>query len=117
MSELSKGLFFLGTPDGNGLRDALVQPAEMEGYHFESEVMVKEMLAELDKTAGALPLLQFTAFKLWEKRDAARKILTRQSYIELGGVGGALATHADQTVQKLPPEARATWLASCSCNW
>ena len=35
MAELSRGLFFLNAPIKDGLREALVQPAEMAGYHFE----------------------------------------------------------------------------------
>lgn len=107
MAELSRGLFFLGSPGPEGLRAALVQPAEMVGYRFEDEAMVDEMVAHLRSTPGALPLLQFTAYQLWEKRDARHKILTRQSYEELGGISGALATHADQVLQKQSPEARA----------
>lgn len=106
MSEISRGLFFLGTPDSEGLREALVQPAEMVGYRFEDQAMVDEMVAHLQSTPGALPLLQFTAYQLWEKRDAGKKLLTRHSYEELGGIAGALATHADQVVQKQSPEAR-----------
>jgi len=83
-----------------------VQPAEMVGYHFESEEMVSEMVEHLQSTPGALPLLQFTAFQLWQKRDAARKTLTKQSYDALGGIAGALATHADQVVQKQTPDAQ-----------
>jgi len=107
MSEISRGLFFLGTPGPESLREALVQPAEMVGYRFETQDMVDEMVAHLQSTSGALPLLQFTAQQLWEKRDAARKLLTRKSYEELGGISGALATHADRVVQKQGPEARA----------
>ncbi|HSC86895.1 MAG TPA: protein kinase [Polyangiaceae bacterium] len=106
MSEISRGLFFLGTPGREPLRQALVQPAEMVGYRFESEQIVEEMVSKLESTPGALPLLQFTAFQLWERRDAGRKLLTRQSYEAIGGVSGALATHADQVLAKQSPEAR-----------
>ncbi|MEO1174182.1 MAG: serine/threonine-protein kinase, partial [Myxococcota bacterium] len=61
MEELSRGLFFLGSPDRDGLREALVSPAEMAGFRFESEAMVDDMLEHLKATQGALPLLQFTA--------------------------------------------------------
>ena len=61
----------------------------------------------LAATPGALPLLQFAAAKLWEARDPTRKLLTEQSYTALGGIAGALASHADRVIAELTPEARA----------
>jgi len=107
MSEISRGLFFLGAPDQAGLREALVSPAEMVDYRFESEAMVQEMLSYLATTPGALPLLQFTAAQLWERKDAKKKLLTVESYRALGGIAGALASHADRVIEKLTPDGRA----------
>jgi serine/threonine protein kinase len=101
MAELAKGLFFLTAPANDGLRDALVQPAEMAGYHFEGPEIVDDMLAHLHATQGALPLLQFAASKLWDSRDPARKMLTKSSYQAIGGIAGALASHADHVVQEM----------------
>src|SRR5205814_1459088 len=98
-SELSQGLFFLGPPNRDGLRDAIMQPAELAGYRFEVPAIVEDMLDRLETTPGALPLLQFAASKLWETRDPSRKLLTDASYRAMGGVAGALATHADNVVQ------------------
>src|SRR5690606_8853821 len=56
---------------------------------------------------GALPLLQFAASKLWETRDVARKMLTHASYAQMGGVAGALASHADRVVHDLGPQKQA----------
>jgi serine/threonine protein kinase len=106
MAELGQGLFFLTTPGREGLRDALVQPAEMAGYRFETPEMVEGMLQHLAETPGALPLLQFAATQLWEQRDPARKLLTQQSYDALGGIAGALATHADSVLTELNAQAR-----------
>ncbi len=106
MGELSQGLFFLTAPNAEGLRDALVQPAEMAGYRFESPEMIQSMLEHLHSTEGALPLLQFAATQLWEQRDVSRKLLTQQSYIEMGGIAGALASHADSVLDKMSPSAR-----------
>ena len=39
---------------------------------------------------------------MWERRDRHRKYLTRESYEALGGVGGALANHAESIMQSLP---------------
>jgi serine/threonine protein kinase len=106
MAELSQGLFFLNAPDRDGLKEAIVQPAERAGYRFESPQIVDQMLEHLASTQGALPLLQFAATKLWELRDAARKLLTLQSYEAIGGIAGALASHADRVVSELSPQAK-----------
>ena len=101
MNELMQGLFFLGPPNRAGLRDALVQPAEMAGFTFELPSIVEDMLDHLETTPGALPLLQFAAAKLWEHRDNSRRMLTHMAYAQMGGVGGALASHADRVVGDL----------------
>jgi hypothetical protein len=101
MNELMQGLFFLGPPNRAGLRDALVQPAEMAGFTFELPSIVEDMLDHLETTPGALPLLQFAAAKLWEHRDTSRRMLTHMAYAQMGGVGGALASHADRVVADL----------------
>jgi hypothetical protein len=104
VSELSQGLFFLGAPSREGLRDAITQPAEMAGFRFERGDVVEDMLNHLETTPGALPLLQFTAARLWETRDVARRLLTYQSYTAMGGVAGALASHADRVVADIGPQ-------------
>ncbi|WP_225410210.1 serine/threonine-protein kinase [Stigmatella hybrida] len=107
MAELNQGLFFLTAPSREGLRDALVQPAEMAGFRFETPAMVENMLQHLEATQGALPLLQFAATKLWEERDTARRLLTEERYQAMGGIAGALASHADHVLAELPSQARA----------
>jgi len=104
MNELGKGLFFLGPPTADGLREAIVQPAELAGYRFETPMMVDEMIEHLESTPAALPLLQFAAAQLWESRDPRRKMLTEQSYSDLGGIAGALVSHADKVIAKLSPD-------------
>jgi len=101
MEELSRGLVFLQSPDRNGLREALVSPIEMVGHRFESATMIEDMLDALVGTPGALPLLQFAAGKLWDARDRRRRLLTVQSYNAIGGISGALATHADDIVAQM----------------
>jgi serine/threonine protein kinase len=107
MGELQQGLFFMMPPNRDGLRDALVQPAELAGYQFEMPAIVEDMLDHLETTPGALPLLQFAASKLWETRDSARKLLTHHSYAQMGGIAGALASHADSVVNEMPPPQQA----------
>jgi serine/threonine protein kinase len=107
MAELSHSMFFLAPPGRDSLREAIVEPAEMAGYQFESMPMVDHMLDHLQHTPGALPLLQFAASKLWDMRDTARKLLTAASYDSIGGITGALASHADAVVAGLPQHSQA----------
>jgi eukaryotic-like serine/threonine-protein kinase len=106
MAELSQGLYFLSSPNREGLRDALVQPAEMAGYQFESTGIIDDMLEHLESTQGALPLLQFAATQLWETRDSKRRLLTQGAYQSIGGIVGALATHADSVLASLSTQER-----------
>jgi eukaryotic-like serine/threonine-protein kinase len=101
VGELTQGLFFLGPPNRDGLRDAIQQPLELAGFQFELAATVDDMLDHLETTPGALPLLQFAAAKLWDTRDHARKLLTHAAYSAMGGVAGALASHADRVVQDI----------------
>jgi serine/threonine protein kinase len=103
MAELTHGLYFLTPPNRDGLRDALIQPAEMAGYQFEAPSMIESMLDHLEHTPGALPLLQFAASQLWETRDRDRRLLTAESYQRIGGIAGALASHADAVVAECSP--------------
>ncbi|WP_309892496.1 protein kinase domain-containing protein [Archangium sp.] len=106
MSELSQGLYFLTAPSREGLKDALVQPAEMAGYRFESPAMVDNMLEHLEATQGALPLLQFAATQLWELRDPSQRMLTESAYQSIGGIAGALASHADSVLAGMTTQER-----------
>ena len=85
----------------SALRRALVQPALACGYRFEDEALVDEMLAEVRKEKGALPLIAFAASRLWEARDREKGLLTREAYQEIGGVAGALAQHGDATLERI----------------
>ena len=93
----------LGPPKGQALRRALVEPALVCGYGFESDELVAEMLGEVESERGALPLLAFSAARLWEQRDRQRKLLTRLAFEENGRVGGALAKHAEAVLEGIGP--------------
>ncbi|XXY70168.1 protein kinase [Sorangium sp. So ce291] len=103
MTDVTHGLWFLPPMGRDGLREALTQPLAAAGYRFETAEMVEHMLDTLEGTRSPLPLLQFTAAKLWEARDRQRRLLTRASYEQLGGVVGALSAHADAVLSALPP--------------
>jgi WD40 repeat protein len=94
-------LTLLDPPTGGNLRRALAQPAMKCGYRFEDDELVDEMITEVEGERGALPLLAFAAACLWEKRDRGNGLLTRQAYQDIGGVGGALARHAEATIDRI----------------
>jgi WD40 repeat protein len=100
-AELARGLVLLSPVGREGLREALTRPVEGLGYCFESEALVEQMLDALAGTRTPLPLLQFAASKLWAARDVERRLLTEASYERIGGVGGALAAHADEALAGL----------------
>ncbi len=102
MDALTPGLVFLPAPTRSGLRAALTEPVSLVGYEFEDSAIVDEMLDELSTTPGALPLLQFAASRLWDERDTTSKRLTRTAYEAIGGIAGALSSHADSVVNALP---------------
>ncbi|XXR93604.1 protein kinase [Sorangium sp. So ce426] len=102
MTHVTRGLSLLPPMGREGLREALMRPLDAAGLRFETAEMVEHMLDTLDSTRSPLPLLQFTAAKLWEARDRARRLLTRDSYEQLGGVAGALSAHADAVLSALP---------------
>jgi WD40 repeat protein len=93
----------LGPPAGEALRRALVQPALKCGYRFEDETLVTKMHRAVEGERGALPLLAFAAASLWEKRDRENGLLTHAAYEAIGGVGGALAQHAEATLDRIGP--------------
>jgi WD40 repeat protein len=94
----------LDPPTGAALRRALTQPALQCGYRFEHDELVEEMLAEVEGERGALPLLAFAAARLWEDRDRETGFLTRSAYENIEGVGGALARHAEATIDHIGSE-------------
>ena len=46
----------------------------------------------------ARPVDPVAAARLWDARDRKNKLLTRSAYDAMGGVSGALATHADEVI-------------------
>ena len=94
----------LKPPQGSALVQLLTRPAHNCGYEFEEASLVAEIVAAIDGERGALPLLAFAMARLWEKRDRERKILTRQGYLQIGGVGGALAKHAEEVLAAIGVE-------------
>ena len=113
--EIARGLYFLPPMDRPRVRQALTEPARRAGHDFEDDELVDDMLDSLATTRSPLPLLQFTAARLWESRDRERKLLTVASYRQLGGIGGALAGHADSVLAAMSAAERALARAIFLC--
>lgn len=93
---LVHGLQLLATPTPADLQRILVEPARRAGYEFEDPELPKAMVDEVAEMSAALPLLSFTAAQMWDLRDRHHHRLSRKAYETLGGVGGALAQHAER---------------------
>ncbi len=94
----------LGGMKRDSLRRAVVEPAQKQGYVFEDEALVEEIISSVEGVRGSLPLLAFAVSRLWEGRDRDKNLLTRAAYREIGGVAGALAQHAEATLERIGPE-------------
>ncbi|HEU5056571.1 MAG TPA: serine/threonine-protein kinase, partial [Kofleriaceae bacterium] len=94
----------LGPPGPEGLRQTLLGPLAAAGYGFDDPALPDEMIRAVHGEPTSLPLLQFTMRLLWERRDVQRKLLLRAEYEAIGGVAGALASHADVVIEALDPE-------------
>ena len=101
LSPMFSELTPLRPPSGTALRRAVVQPALKCGYKFEDDSLVEEMVGEVSDERGALPMLAFAAARLWDHRDRETGLLTREAYEHIGGVGGALAQHAEATLDRI----------------
>lgn len=92
------------------LHDAITLPAQLEDVQldFEQELVATiafdllEFRVPAEKTtslAGALPLLQFALSRLYSLREGNR--LTMEAYREIGGVSGAIGTHAEEEFKRI----------------
>jgi len=103
-ARLAPSLQLLTTPAPAELKRILVEPLRRAGYEFDDPGLPDEMIEAVAETPSALALLSFTASKLWELRDRRFHQLGHKAYRSLGGVGGALAQHAESTLQAMRPE-------------
>ncbi|MEZ4859780.1 MAG: hypothetical protein R3C14_00655 [Caldilineaceae bacterium] len=91
--------------DAAELRAVIEKPAAMVGLKFEegvTDALIQDVLGE----PAALPLLQFTLLKLWERRNRNR--ITWETYQRLGGGRRALAHSADEFYDNLIHEEQVT---------
>lgn len=91
------------TPDRDDLLRIGATPARLFGYDFEDTDLLDTMVDAIVGEPAALVMLQFCCDQMWERRDRTWKRLTHSSYKALGGVAGALASHAESTLTSLTP--------------
>lgn len=102
--ELSRAIYLLRPLSPEGIREAIVGPAEAMGVRYESPELVEELVdAGLE---SSLPILQFALAELWEVRDEESRVITGDDLRGIGGVAGALARHAEGLMASLLPKQR-----------
>ena len=101
---INAAIYLLTPLTPEGVREAIVGPARLQGVNFESEELIETL-----GTAGVegnLPLLQFALAELWEARDPSTRRITAADLERIGRVTGALTRHADNVVASLPASQR-----------
>ena len=101
---VTRGLHLVGPLDDDGRREAIAGPAATAGVTFEPAAI--DALVADSAGRGGLPLLQFALTLLWQRRDLAAACITAADVAAIGGVGGALARHADGVIAALAPSGR-----------
>jgi len=91
----------LHAPDADALAQIIEQPLERLGYRCDDDQLASDMVKAVSGEPACLPLLEFMASELWARRDEEAKLLLRSAYDKLGGVEGALSTHADGVLDGL----------------
>jgi len=104
---MSAGIVLLGPPALVDLHRIVSEPAARAGYRFDDPGLAVAMVTAAAEATSPLPLLSFAARALWARRDRQLKLLRRADLDALGGLVGALATHADATVDALPGDGEA----------
>ncbi len=82
----------------NELTQAIIEPARQTGSTLEPGLM-EALLADLKPSPGGLPLLQYTLTELWQQQSDNQ--LKLSTYVQLGGVTGALEQRADELYDSL----------------
>jgi tetratricopeptide (TPR) repeat protein len=97
--QLAQNRVFVRPPGRPAMLEALRGPARALGVAFEAG-LDEEIVDALADEKTPLPLLELTASRLWERRDERR--LGRAALIQLGGVAGVMAAHAEEVLAELP---------------
>ncbi|NIN64528.1 MAG: hypothetical protein GTO63_07465 [Anaerolineae bacterium] len=97
---LAQHQVYIGPMSSKELRRAIEEPARMGGWTFEPGLL-DLILDDVGDEPGALPLLSHALLETWRQRRG--RALTFASYVESGGVRGAIARTAETTYELLTP--------------
>lgn len=100
---LSTSQFVVSPMDGEGLEQAIEQPARLAGLRFESG-LVGRILTDVAGEPGALPLLQHALLEIYGRRTD--NVMTRAAYDDVGRVSGAVARRAEMVWESLGDDER-----------
>ena len=100
---VERGLHLVSTLSGDGLRDAIEQPARAAGLRLEPG-LVDLLVRDCEGEPGALPLLSHALAETWRRRDGTT--LTVEGYESSGGIRVAVARSADRLYDSLPADQR-----------
>jgi serine/threonine protein kinase/WD40 repeat protein len=102
-SRILSSVLLLAPPEPDALREIVQRPLDAAGFAFDDPRLLDEIIDEVRGESARLPLLQFALSLLWARRDTASSRLLRADYERMGGVGGALASHAEDVMATLAP--------------
>lgn len=88
----------LGAMTQEELREAILKPAETNGWDFQPG-LVDLILQDIGSEPGALPLLSHALLESWKRRQG--RMLTLQGYHDAGGVKKAIAQTAESVYNHL----------------
>lgn len=80
------------------LRRAIAEPAKQAGYPLD-EATIDLLVKDTEGREGALPMLQFALTRIWDGLNEGKSPST--TYREIDGVGGALASKAQEIYNQL----------------
>jgi len=98
----------MNAPD---IRRAIVEPAAKNVMFFEPEEQINWISNQIDDAPGALPLLSLTLQQLYQRsieRNADDRTISADDFNAVGGVTGALRTHASAVYDQLNEAQRST---------
>ena len=104
---IQRDAIFLGAMTGTELEDAIVEPVAKQGSRLQERLLAR-ILKDVESEENCLPLLEFALSQLWEMRSGAE--LTIANYEDLGGVMGALNTHAENIYKQLALRRQEQWV-------
>ena len=115
---MAEGLYTLLAPKTGALHEMITRPAELAGLRFE-EGLPERILDDTGMEPGALALMAFALYELWQKSKGADGILTHAAYKSFNGVYGAIGKRAEDTFKDLERKRsfQKLTLPSFSGNW